>query len=375
LYTGHGDSEHTDETSMPAAVWGSGLVVDRGFAEAHVAFVRRTLLRLGVAGSDLDDGIQEVFLAAVTGAQRFELGRSERAWLYGIAVNVARVQRRRRHRFGYTFAEPPEVSVPPTQERGMERSEARSFIHRALDDLPEEQRDVVVLYRLEGWSMDEVAEAVGCAVPTAHSRLRLGTARLSRAVRRSVVRGRWAALVAAVASALGWPPAAAAATATAMLVVATWATVATLGDAEDAIGDTPPGDGVASATVGPSPALHAPTPSQPPEPVDVARPAEAPAAPEQDTRHAPRSASLGRAVPPPPPIDDSRTAPVVEPAPTEELVTSNHVLEETQLLRRARTVVESSPTAALELLQRYDARFPNGQLRQERDAIAALLAQ
>ena len=43
------------------------------------------------------------------------------------------------------------------------------------------------------------------------------------------------------------------------------------------------------------------------------------------------------------------------------------MLEETQLLGRARTIALSSPEAARALLQRYDARFPRGELRRERD--------
>ena len=65
-----------------------------------------------------------------------------------------------------------------------------------------------------------------------------------------------------------------------------------------------------------------------------------------------------------PPSGATQAAEVASP-------TGGTVLEETQLLGRARTVAASSPDVARELLQRYDARFPNGQLRRERNAIAA----
>lgn len=372
---------------MPTTAWGSGLVVDQEFFQTHRAFVRRTLLRLGVVGSEVDDGIQEVFLAAVSSAERFAAGRSPRAWLYGIAVNIARSQRRRRRRFGYTSSEPPEISVPPNQEVELRQSAARSLIHRALDELPEEQRDVVVLHRLEGWPINVVADVVGCPVATAHSRLRLGTARLGRVVRGNVVRGRWAALVAALASALGWPPAAAAATATAILVIGTWATVAALSEgpqpSEDATGASHTG----GATVAQSPALPAPpvAPQVVPQEMPLAEDPVAPGVPSAaSSRSAPspardtRSAALGdnRATPAPPEERPSaalsqESASAVEGGPP----TAASVLEETQLLGRARTIAASSPSTARELLQRYDARFPNGQLRRERNAIAALLAE
>lgn len=385
MYTGPDDPPIEDETSTPSAVWGSGLVVDHEFVQEHRPFLRRTLLRLGMAAGDVDDGIQEVLLAAVSSAHRFEAGRSPRAWLYGIAVNITRSQRRRRVRFGVSWAEPPEISVAPEQERRLESRAARSLIHRALDELPEEQRDVVVLHRLEGWPINVVAEAVGCPVATAHSRLRLGTARLGRVVRGNVVRGRWAAIMALLASVLGWPPAAAAATATAMLVLGTWATVATLGDAEET-GDGASRSRPASATVARASALPEPRVAAPAEPEETPPPEPEGTSPPGDAlaTSTPRPAARNaRAVSEPSagqaPRDEPAPALASEPEspPGAQLreATGGTVLEETQLLGRARTIALSSPEAARALLQRYDARFPQGELRRERDAIAALLGE
>ncbi len=385
MYTGPDDPPIDDETSTPGSVWGSGLVVDHDFVEAHRSFLRRSLLRLGMPASDVDDGMQEVLLAAVSGAHRFEAGRSPRAWLYGIAVNITRSQRRRRLRFAITSAEPPEISVPPEQERRLESRAARSLIHRALDELPEEQRDVVVLHRLEGWPIHAVAEAVGCPVATAHSRLRLGTARLGRVVRGNVVRGRWAAMMAALLSAFGWPPAAAAATVAAVLVLGTGAAVMTLNDAPETGEDAAPSGRSVSATVTRSvspmvPGAGAPAPEEAraPEPREDPPTAEAPA--PSTSRPAPRSA-LSVAVPstpPAPPAEPARDlASETERAPGAAIreATGGTVLEETQLLGRARTIALSSPEASRALLRRYDARFPQGVLRRERDAIAALLGE
>jgi RNA polymerase sigma factor (sigma-70 family) len=194
-----------------------GLVVDDAFVQAHAGYVRRLVCRMGVPVSDVDDAVQEVFLAALRRAATFEVGRSPRAWLFGIARHCARkIYRGARE---VSAGEPPEPSVGPEQETALERKRARSMVHQALDALPEAQRDVVILHKLEGWSMPSVADAVGCTVATAHSRYRLGRIHIERIIRGRVVRARMAAAVAMVMAFLGWnAPTAAAAAVTACLV-------------------------------------------------------------------------------------------------------------------------------------------------------------
>ncbi|MCA9493845.1 MAG: sigma-70 family RNA polymerase sigma factor, partial [Myxococcales bacterium] len=100
-------------------------------------FIRRVARRMGVPEADLDDAVQETMLAAMTSAHTFEAGRHERAWLFGIARNCARrVFRRARE---VAFAEPPEQAVSGGQQRAVAEQQARSLVHRALDELPEAQ--------------------------------------------------------------------------------------------------------------------------------------------------------------------------------------------------------------------------------------------
>ncbi|MBK6811909.1 MAG: sigma-70 family RNA polymerase sigma factor [Sandaracinaceae bacterium] len=378
MYTDRGGS--ADELDPPTceSASGGGLLVDDAFVRRHAPFVRRSLTRLGVVGSELDDGIQDVFLAAVRGAERFDVGRSERGWLYGIAVNIAREQRKKRWRRERAFGEPAEASVPAPQEREVERAEARSLIHRALDELPAEQRDVIVLYRLEGWPMGDVAEALGCALDTAHSRLRLGTHRLGRFVRRSFVRGRCAALLAALASALGMPPTAAAATVSAVAVALVLVTVAATSHAPGEPPATRP-DRVATRGAQPlagpvSAAVRAPAePGTAPHGSSAApsagvvepSPAERPAVRARAERPQERATTVTPTVPEPTPVTPGQATHDSAPA---------ALLEETQLLARARALAGASPDEARQLLDAYDARFPRGQLRRERNVIAAQLS-
>ena len=52
--------------------------------------------------------------------------------------------------------------------------ESRAFVQQLLDALDDDKRAVLVLYEIEGLSMREVAEVVGCPLQTAYSRLHAG---------------------------------------------------------------------------------------------------------------------------------------------------------------------------------------------------------
>ncbi len=385
-----------------------GLVVDDAFVQAHAGYVRRLVCRMGVPVSDVDDAVQEVFLAALRRAATFEVGRSPRAWLFGIARHCARkIYRGARE---VSAGEPPEPSVGPEQETALERKRARSMVHQALDALPEAQRDVVILHKLEGWSMPSVADAVGCTVATAHSRYRLGRIHIERIIRGRVVRARMAAAVAMVMAFLGWnAPTAAAAAVTACLVGGGFllSQAAALPPSSQAT----PVDGVGAPSTRASGMRATARPSeeagtrtlQLPEPsaVTVAGPAgagddfrgtreraawegEAHRAGEADEAVgdsapavdeavssvpggpleplAPQLAALAEA--PATATPEPPTAPPLD-APLESAANLEAWAEEGRLLRHARQLTPTDPAAARAALREYRQRFPSGRLARE----------
>lgn len=149
----------------------------RQLFEQHAAFVWRSLRRLGVPESDLDDVLQEVFLVVYRRLADYEERDRGRAWLYSICVRVAQTQRRTRSRRREQLSEEvPEGRVAPTQLVRVEEREALALGHRLLATLPEEQREVFVLYEIEHVPMAQIAEVLNCPLYTAYSRLR--TARM-----------------------------------------------------------------------------------------------------------------------------------------------------------------------------------------------------
>jgi RNA polymerase sigma-70 factor (ECF subfamily) len=149
----------------------TGLEV-RAIFDEHSRYVWRALRHLGIPEADIEDLCQEVFVVVQRKLAEFE-GRSEvRTWLYGICLRVASDHRRRAHvRHERPHADPSEGLTAAPAFAPDARAEARSRLKALLDELDEDKRVVLVLYELEGLTMKEVAEIVGCPLQTAYSRL------------------------------------------------------------------------------------------------------------------------------------------------------------------------------------------------------------
>lgn len=151
----------------------------------HGPFVCRSLRYLGVREADLDDMLQEVFVVVCRRLSDYEEKGRTRAWLYSICTRVVRSQRRKVGR----RREAPLVvdeSVAPQQLEQLEDREALALGWQLLEQLPSAQREVFVLYEVEDMPMSEIAQALGCPLQTAYSRLYKARARiLSELERRS----------------------------------------------------------------------------------------------------------------------------------------------------------------------------------------------
>lgn len=135
-------------------------------------YVMRVLPRMGVAGADLDDVTQEVFLAVHRGLPMFEGRSREKTWVYGICMRVCSNYRKRAHRrHEDRRAEPPELLDAGTPECRLQTSRALSRLDATLARLPDIQRAVFVLHEIEALAVTEIAEALGCSKFTVYARL------------------------------------------------------------------------------------------------------------------------------------------------------------------------------------------------------------
>lgn len=131
-------------------------------------FVWRTLRYLGVSERELPDVSQDVLVILFRKSHTFEGRSAVRTWVYRICQRAAFSSRRREQ----VDREREEgESALESQSEGAERLEARVILLSALSQLDADKRTVFVLYEIEGLTMREVSDVVGCPLQTAYSRL------------------------------------------------------------------------------------------------------------------------------------------------------------------------------------------------------------
>jgi RNA polymerase sigma-70 factor, ECF subfamily len=134
-----------------------------------------------------EEVVQETWLGVINGIDRFEGRSSLKTWIFRILTNTANTRGQRERRMvpfsalGPADHDEPSVDAdrffPPdharypdhwalgptaweTPEEGLLSAETRELILRAIDELPEAQRTVVTLRDVQGWSPEEVCDAL-----------------------------------------------------------------------------------------------------------------------------------------------------------------------------------------------------------------------
>ena len=142
--------------------------------EEQVAYVWNSLRSLGIREPDLEDVTHEVFLKAFHTFAGYDRARPLRPWLFGIAMRAAVDHRRlARHRREVQGHDPDQEDPQPGAELRLGDAEERALLLAALDDLSWERRALVVMFYLNGHTLEEIAEVFPAPKFTLYSRLRL----------------------------------------------------------------------------------------------------------------------------------------------------------------------------------------------------------
>src|SRR4051794_14849129 len=132
---------------------------------------------VGLLGGNADearDAVQETALRFVRDLPRFRGDSSVMTWSMGIAINVTREMRRKmRHVeplepekefLGARLAAAGTAALSPEQRAS--HNESSSRLHASLAELPQRQREALLLRYFEDLSVEDTAAAMGCAVGT-----------------------------------------------------------------------------------------------------------------------------------------------------------------------------------------------------------------
>ena len=197
-----------DETLLVAAL-------RRGDETAFVTLVDRygaVMLRVAQSyvheRSVAEDVVQETWIAVLTGVERFEARSTVKTWIFRILVNRAKTRAQREGRSlpfsslisededwdgavpadrfqypgypGHWTSPPPDWRTIP-EDRLLGQETVQQFRH-ALRELPPRQQQVVVLRDVEGWSSEEVCEALDLSEANQRVLLHRGRSKVRQAV-------------------------------------------------------------------------------------------------------------------------------------------------------------------------------------------------
>jgi RNA polymerase sigma-70 factor (ECF subfamily) len=187
------DAERSENASGSAAPAANAAPVAIDFTQVFRdfgAYVPGLLRRLGVAEREVEDVAQDVFSVIHRQLPTFRGDSALKTWICGITLRVARSHLRlSRVRRVFLGAPPVEPSRPATQHESALLNERVQQLRLALDELPEEQRRVFVLYELEDLPMQEIARITGSSEKTAYTRLYAAREKIERSLRRRALLG------------------------------------------------------------------------------------------------------------------------------------------------------------------------------------------
>jgi RNA polymerase sigma-70 factor (ECF subfamily) len=143
---------------------------------AAIPSLRAFAMSLSQNADKADDLVQETLVKAWDKHESFQMGTNLKAWLFTILRNEFYSQMRKRGREvqdsdGIMTAR---LAVHPSQHGVLDLEDFRA----ALEKLPDDQREAVILIGASGFSYEEAAEICGCAVGTIKSRVSRARSRL-----------------------------------------------------------------------------------------------------------------------------------------------------------------------------------------------------
>lgn len=148
--------------------------------EPHIPALRRFAWSLSREGHTADDLVQDCLERAVGRWRSRRVDGDVRAWLFAILNNCFLDDRRRDKRRGrhVSLDEMTEPRTPAQQDAGLHYLD----VAQAFEQLPEEQRSVILLIGVEDMQYSEAAIVLGVPIGTVMSRLSRGRERLRQLV-------------------------------------------------------------------------------------------------------------------------------------------------------------------------------------------------
>jgi RNA polymerase sigma-70 factor (ECF subfamily) len=171
----------SDEELMAAYVAGDRSSFDELFRR-YAPILLSVLQRQMHSADDARDLVQQTFLQLHRARRDFDQKARLRPWLFTIALNLKREYFRRQKRRPEAPLELDGRSDPAVLPHDLTKDELDRTVRRAIEELPRDYREVIVLHWFEGLSFPEISSLLGASVSAVKVRAHRGYVALRKAL-------------------------------------------------------------------------------------------------------------------------------------------------------------------------------------------------
>lgn len=170
-------ASRTDDLELLRRVAAGDAAAFEQLYERHKTPLANFLFRMSWDRARAEELLQDVFMNLWRTASRFEARSAVSTYLYTMARNAyLNDARKSRHRKEAEKA--PDRAAAPEDEVDPDRAEQAAKVKAALEELPEDEREAVVLAHYQGMPYQQIAEVQGVPIGTVKSRVHRGLQRL-----------------------------------------------------------------------------------------------------------------------------------------------------------------------------------------------------
>jgi RNA polymerase sigma-70 factor (ECF subfamily) len=175
----------TDEKELMFKVKAGQLDCLAPLFEANKVRLFNYFKRMGNSPQVSEDLVQETFMRILAYRSSFNGTSSFRSWLYGIAHNTS-VDHFRKHKHSINHDEFDETTMDgnATLSEELEVEQKHTLFEQALQAIPAQMREIIVLSRFEQMKYEEIAQLIDCNLNTLKSRMSLAIKRLKESYQR-----------------------------------------------------------------------------------------------------------------------------------------------------------------------------------------------
>jgi RNA polymerase sigma-70 factor (ECF subfamily) len=136
---------------------------------------------------EAEDLAQDVFVKVFRALKDFQHQALFSTWLYRVTANscLNHIQKRKQEKSMSGVLDDPEAHPDPAAnpERALEEKQAKRLVENAIQELPSDQRVVLILRDVEGLSYEDIAESLGIELGTVRSRLHRARLQIKNKIR------------------------------------------------------------------------------------------------------------------------------------------------------------------------------------------------